>query len=85
MLLLSRKRRERIRLRLNAPVGPVDVWLEVVEAEFGKVRLGFTAPPEVQIHREEVINKGLCPQCGAGEPLRSGEALACPSCAYTRT
>ncbi len=30
-----------------------DIVVEVVEISRGKVKLGFTAPPEIPIHREE--------------------------------
>lgn len=55
MLVLSRKVRERILVRWRSPVGVVDVWLTVLEIEGGKVRLGFLAPADVLIHREETI------------------------------
>lgn len=50
MLVLSRKRGERI------VIGP-DIELTVVEARRDRVRLGFTAPSNVPIHREEVYRR----------------------------
>lgn len=47
MLVLSRKKNEVIRIGES-------VELTVVEIRGDKVRLGFTAPPEVRIDREEV-------------------------------
>ena len=47
MLVLSRKRNERILLSGG-------VTVTVVEVHGDKVRLGFEAPPEVKIAREEV-------------------------------
>lgn len=50
VLVLSRKRDERI--RIGTPLG--DVWIEVVDIDWNKVRLGFVGPPNVEIDREEV-------------------------------
>jgi carbon storage regulator len=50
MLVLSRKRGERIVIGQN-------IELTVVEVRGGKVRLGFTAPSGVPIHREEVYRR----------------------------
>lgn len=47
MLVLSRKKGEAVK------VGH-DVWVKVIEIRGDKVRLGFDAPPEVPVHREEV-------------------------------
>jgi len=47
MLVLSRKTGEEIVINR-------DTALTVVEIRGGKVRLGFTAPKEVPIHRKEV-------------------------------
>lgn len=51
MLALSRRAGERVRMTF----GDVVAWVEVVEIAPGKVRLSFDAPPEVRIHREEVV------------------------------
>lgn len=48
MLVLTRKLNERV--RING-----DTWVQVVYIGQGKVRLGITAPPEVEIVREELI------------------------------
>lgn len=48
MLVLTRKKHERIR------IGDV-VICEIVDVRGDKVRLGFDAPPDVEIHREEVF------------------------------
>jgi len=50
VLVLSRKAGERIQ------IGD-DIGLTVLEICGGKVRLGFTAPTRVPIHREEVYRK----------------------------
>jgi len=50
MLCLSRKLLERVF------IGP-NVVLQVIEIRGDKVRLGFTAPPDVTIHREEVAQR----------------------------
>lgn len=49
MPVLSRKRNERIFIGN-------DVEVTVVAVSGGKVKLGFTAPPEIPIQREEVRN-----------------------------
>lgn len=60
MLVIKRHVGERIR------IGP-DTWLEIIRIEGQAVRLGFVAPEQVKIMREEllpeaemfeVINKG---------------------------
>lgn len=50
MLVLSRKSGQRIRIGDS-------VELTVIEVRGNKVRLGFTAPPDVAIHREEVYKR----------------------------
>jgi carbon storage regulator len=50
MLVLSRQRDEAIR------IGD-EIVLRVVDIRGDKVRLGFEAPRNVKIHREEVYNK----------------------------
>lgn len=47
MLVLSRKQDEAVRIG-------EDVIVTVVEIRGDKVRLGFTAPGDIPIHREEV-------------------------------
>jgi len=47
MLVLSRKFGEEVVIGNGVSV-------KVVEIRHGKVRLGFTAPPEVPVHRREV-------------------------------
>jgi carbon storage regulator len=48
MLVLSRKRDERLIIRN-------DIVITVVEIRGDKVRLGIEAPDDVQVHREEVF------------------------------
>lgn len=50
MLVLSRHRDEAVILR----VGDVEIRVLCVDLRGDKVRLGFDAPQEVVIHREEV-------------------------------
>jgi len=50
MLVLSRKRGERI------VIGP-DIELIVVAIRGERVQLGFHAPKEVAIHREEILGR----------------------------
>lgn len=62
MLVLSRKVGESVVVGGN-------VTVEVVEIRGDKIRLGFTAPREVPIHRQEVFDaikrkeSGDFPQC----------------------
>jgi len=49
MLVLSRKKLESIVIADN-------ITITVVEIRGDKVRLGFTGPREVQIHRSEVLD-----------------------------
>jgi carbon storage regulator len=48
MLVLSRRRGERIRIGAY-------IWVTVLEVNGDKVKLGFEAPEEVDIAREELI------------------------------
>lgn len=50
MLVLSRKIGERVRIGQFVEV-------TVLESNSGRVKLGFSAPPEVPIHREEVLQR----------------------------
>ncbi|GHO61313.1 hypothetical protein KSC_002050 [Ktedonobacter sp. SOSP1-52] len=50
MLVIRRKEGERIILSGN-------IVLEVLEVGEGKVKLGITAPPEVDIVREELLRR----------------------------
>lgn len=51
MLVLSRRSNESIRIK----VGDVIVWVTVIENGPGKARLGFEAPADVIISREELV------------------------------
>ena len=50
MLILSRKIGEEL-------VIMDDIRIKVIDIQGGRVRLGFAAPPEVIIHREELLQK----------------------------
>jgi len=50
MLVLSRKRGEKIQIGGN-------ITVTVVQVAGDRVRLAFDAPPEVPIHREELLRK----------------------------
>jgi carbon storage regulator len=53
MLILGRKLGERIRLKVNG----IEIWVEVNRIAANDVRIGITAPPAVEIVREEVIGR----------------------------
>jgi carbon storage regulator len=62
MLVLSRKQGEAI------VIGD-DVTVTVLEVRGDRVRLGFTAPGETPIHREEIHRRmELCVPVGLGAP-----------------
>ncbi len=63
MLVLSRKVGERIF------VPELEMIVTVVAVTGGKVRLGFSAPPEVAIYREEVCNQK--PASGLAAPAKA--------------
>ena len=48
MLVLSRKNGQRVRIGQFVEV-------TVLESHNGRVKLGFSGPPEISIHREEVF------------------------------
>ena len=50
MLVLTRKKNERIRIAGNIEV-------TVLEIRGGKVRLGIECPAEIPIHREEILDR----------------------------
>ena len=50
MLVLTRKLREKVLIGNS-------IRVMVVAIEGGRIRLGFEAPREVAIHREEIISK----------------------------
>ena len=58
MLVLSRKNGQRVRIGRFIEV-------TVLESHNGRVKLGFSGPPEVPIHREEVV---LRPEASQREP-----------------
>lgn len=51
MLVLSRKRDEKI------IIGNREIEITIVEIRGDKVRIGIDAPPNVEVHREEVFEK----------------------------
>ena len=53
MLILGRKLNERIRLVVNG----VTIWVEVNRIAANDVRIGITAPPAVEIVREELLGQ----------------------------
>ncbi len=50
MLVLTRKLGEIIR------IGD-DIKITLLEVRSGQVKLGIEAPPEIQVHREEIYNR----------------------------
>ncbi len=72
MLIISRHIGERVRFR----VGTVEMWIEVAELNANRVRLGITAPAEVKILREELIDAAERPPRPVSVPpvcLRPGQ------------
>ena len=59
MLVLARKENEEI------VIGNQVVIVTVVAIEGGKVKLGFTAPPEIPIYRKEIWDKMQGPEGSA--------------------
>ena len=53
MLILGRKLGERIRLTVNG----IEIWVEVNRIGTHDVRIGITAPPAVEIVREELLGQ----------------------------
>ena len=51
MLILERKIDERIRVTM----GGIEVWIQIVEVRYGRVKVGIDAPREAVIQREEII------------------------------
>ena len=51
MLVLGRGIGERIRLTVNG----IEIWVQVIRIAANDVRIGITAPPAVEIVREEII------------------------------
>ena len=51
MLVIGRKRGERIRLTVAGNI----IWITVKEIDRNKCRIGISAPEEVKIMREELI------------------------------
>jgi carbon storage regulator len=68
MLVLSRNKGERIVIGGN-------IVLTVVDVRGDRVRLGFTGPTDVPIHREEVFQR-LCEEDRAAA-ARAQEACSC--------
>lgn len=54
MLVLSRKENESTVIR----VGGVEIIVKVMEIDRNKVRIGFLAPKDISILREELLTKG---------------------------
>lgn len=69
MLVLSRKLNEQIVIQ----VGDIDVIVRVVSIDRDRVRLGVVAPPEVPVHREEVLRR--MESCDSASPAPN-ESLA---------
>ena len=54
MLILTRRIGEAITIGENA-----EVKITVLDAKGSHIRLGISAPREIQVHREEIFNKIL--------------------------
>ena len=57
MLVLSRRRDEKILVRVPGVEGEIEVT--VVQIDASRVRLGFNAPGNVTILRSELTDKGV--------------------------
>ena len=70
MLVLSRRVGERIR------VGS-DIEVSIVEIQGNRVRLGFSAPDDVRILREEIMDKPVVSLPGEADfsPARGGDLV----------
>ena len=60
-LILSRRKNEGV--VIQTPYGPVRVF--VTEISWRRVKLGFEAPAEIRIMREELLEQGAQPEPGA--------------------
>ena len=67
MLVLSRRLHETIVLP------DLGITVQVVAIKKGAVQIGITAPPDVPIRREEILNR---PRARAGQP---GQDELCPA------
>jgi sRNA-binding carbon storage regulator CsrA len=54
MLVLAMQKEERILISL--PDGR-EVWLQIVQIDHGRVRIGFAAPRDIVIDRETVVRQ----------------------------
>jgi carbon storage regulator len=61
MLVLSRKRGERIRIGDSVEV-------TVLAISSSRVKLGFSGPPDVWIHRDEIYQQNQNKEPGVDEP-----------------
>lgn len=66
MLVVSRRPRQRIAIQAGKHL----IWVELVEIQQGKVRLGIDAGKDVQVDREEVYES----KRAGGEPCPKNEA-----------
>jgi carbon storage regulator len=69
VLVLTRKMDEQIVIQL----GDQDVIVRVVAIDRDRVRLGIIAPPEVPVHREEVLRR-IEARAGSLAPVDGREA-----------
>lgn len=52
MLVLSRRISEKIRIEVSPGTY---VWISILDVDYGKVRIGVHAPPEMVILRDELL------------------------------
>lgn len=71
MLVLSRKRDERIKIGN-------DITIVIVEVRGDKVRLGIDAPTDVKVHREEVFEAIRRKEGDRSEHFQTGHSLPLP-------
>ncbi|MBP86471.1 MAG: carbon storage regulator [Planctomycetaceae bacterium] len=68
MLVLSRKCSERVVLNLNGET----VTIEVLQIKGGRVRIGFDAPDQIAVHREELWRRLTSEHLGQRAPPLAG-------------
>lgn len=64
MLVLTRRKGEAIVVVVPTETGPVEITIDVLALQDGKVKFGLTAPQKVVINRREVHERLHAPDDG---------------------